>query len=134
MHHSAIIAKAIDESPLNRGLRGADWIDDPDSFAHVEGADVVLFDRDSNGIFEIHVLLAARGKAAVECIGRALDMIFKDQGAQIVFGMVPAHRRDVMMMARWCGLQFIKSLNYRGDDVELYELTRDQWSARKCHS
>lgn len=134
MQHSAIIATAIDRSPLNRGLRGADWVADPDSIAHVEGADVVLFDRDSDGIFEIHVLLAARGKAAVECVGRALDMIFKDQGAQLVFGMVPAQRRDVMMMARWCGLQFIKSLIYRGDAVELFELTREQWSARKCHS
>lgn len=134
MHHSAIIAKAIDESPLNRGLRGADWVDDPDSTAFVEGADVVLFDRDSDGIFEAHFLLQSRGRAAIACVNRAFDMMFENHGANVLFGMIPTIRPDAALMARWCGATFIKSLNYRGDDVELYELTRDQWSARKCHS
>ena len=133
MQHSAIIAKAIDESPLNRGLRGADWVNDPDSTAFVEGGDVVLFDRDSDGIFEAHFLLQSRGRSAIACVNRAFDMMF-ERGATLLFGMIPAIRPDAALMARWCGATCVKSLNYRGEAVELYELTRDQWSARKCLS
>jgi hypothetical protein len=130
LQHSAIITKAIDEAPLNRGLRGADWIAEPGNIAFVEGQDVILFDRDSDGIFEIHVLLASRGKAAVECIKRALDMMFRDRGAKVIFGMVPEHRRDVAMMARWCKLKFIKKISWLGDRVELFEITKENWTAQ----
>lgn len=130
MHHSAIIAKAIDTAELNRGLRGADWIAEPGNVAFVEGDDVILFDRDSDGIFEIHVLLASRGKAAVECINRALGMMFRDRGAKVIFGMVPEHRRDVAMMARWCKLKFIKKISWLGDRVELFEITKENWTAQ----
>ena len=70
---SKTIEKAIDESPLNRGLRGADWVRDTSNIPFVEGKDVILFDRDSDGIYEIHVLLIARGRAAVDCIQRAVS-------------------------------------------------------------
>lgn len=130
MQHSLKIATAINAAELNRGLDGADWVADNRNIAHVEGPDIVLFDFDSAGEYQIHVLLASRGQAAVGCIGRALDMMFRDQGAEVIFGMVPEHRRDVAMMARWCGLKFIKKLTYRGDAVELFEITRDLWSTR----
>ena len=127
MHHSAIIAKAIDESPLNRGLRGADWVRDTSNIPFVEGKDVILFDRDSDGIYEIHVLLIARGRAAVDCIQRAFAMMFREKGTAVIFGMVPDFRRDVKIMVRLCGMKFLHKLNHRGDDVELFELTREQW-------
>lgn len=126
MQHSIIIA-AIDTAPLNRGLRGVDWVADDRNVAFVEGPNVVLFDFDSDGIYEIHVLLIARGKAAIECIRRAFAMMFRDHAANIIFGMVPDIRPDVKMMARLCGMTFTQKLNHRGDNVELFELTRDQW-------
>lgn len=121
------IEKAIDESPLNRGLRGADWVRDTSNIPFVEGKDVILFDKDSDGIYEIHVLLIARGRAAVECIRRAFDMMFREKGTAVIFGMVPDFRRDVKIMARLCGMAFVQKINHRGDDVELFELTREQW-------
>lgn len=130
MQHSTIIA-AIDTAPLNRGLRGADWVADGRNIAFVEGPDVILFDFDSDGVYEVHVLLASRGKAAVECVGRAFGMMFRDRGAEVLFGMVPEHRRDVAMMARWCGMSFIMKLNHRGDNVELFDLSREQWENRQ---
>ena len=107
MYHSAIIIKAIDESPLNRGLRGADWVEDPGNIAFVEAADVVLFDRDSDGIFEAHFLLQSRGRAAIACVNRAFDMMFDQKGAEMLFGMIPTIRPDAALMARWCGATFI---------------------------
>lgn len=124
---SKTIEKAIDTSPLNRGLRGADWVRDTSNIPFVEGKDVILFDRDSDGIYEIHVLLIARGKAAVECIGRAFEMMFREKGTAVIFGMVPDFRRDVKIMARLCGMKSLHKLNHRGDAVELFELTREQW-------
>lgn len=129
MHHSAII-KAIDTAPYNRGLRGADWIAEPGNVAFVEGDDVILFDRDSDGIFEIHVLLASRGKAAVECVNRAFDMMFRDRGAEVIFGLVPEHRRDVAMMARWCKMKFIQKQLWLGERVDLFEITKENWTAK----
>ena len=127
MQHSAIIIAAIDGAELNRGLRGADWVADPNNVAFVEDQDVVLFDRDNDGLFEIHVLLASRGKAAVECVNRALDMMFRDRGAEVIFGMVPEHRRDVKMMARWCGLKPVAKTSIDGERVEMFGINRDEF-------
>lgn len=128
MQHQII--NAIDGAELNRGLRGADWVEDPRNIAIVEGADVILFDHDSPGVFEIHVLLASRGKAAVECIKTALGSMFRERGAEVIFGMVPEHRRDVAMMARWCGLKSVDKVSWLGDRVELFRITKQQWMAQ----
>lgn len=127
MQHQII--KAIDTAELNRGLRGADWVADPDNIAFVEGDDVILFERDADGIYEIHVLLASRGKAAIESVKHALGMMFRDRGAEVIFGMVPEHRRDVMMMARWCGLKHVSKTQWLGDRVELFQITKEYWTA-----
>lgn len=127
MQHSAIITKAIDTAELNRGLRGADWVAEPGNIAFVEGDDVILFDRDSDGIFEIHVLLASRGKAAIENVKRALGMMFRDKGAKVIFGMVPEHRRNVALMARWCGLKPVAKTQWLGDRVEMFGINRDDF-------
>lgn len=124
------VINAIDTAELNRGLRGADWVADPGNIAFVEGDDVILFDRDADGIYEIHVLLASRGKAAIECVKRALGMMFRDRGAEVIFGMVPEHRRDVMMMARWCGLKHVSKTQWLGDRVELFQITKEYWTAQ----
>lgn len=128
---SKTIAEAIDNSPLNRGLVGADWLHDTSNIPFVEGKDVILFDYDSDGVYEIHVLLIARGKAAVECIGRAFEMMFREKGTRTIFAMVPDFRKDVKIMARLCGMRSVMKLNHRGDDVELFDLTREQWESRQ---
>lgn len=127
MHHSATIIEAIDTAELNRGLRGADWVADPANIAFVEEKDVVLFEPDSDGVFEIHVLLASRGKAAVECISRALGKVFRDRGAEVIFGMIPEHRRDVKLMARWCGLRPVAKTSIDGERVEMFGINRAEF-------
>lgn len=106
MTSATTIIAAINASPLNCGLQGDDWVADPRNVAISEGDDIVLFDFEGDGTFEIHVLLASsRGRAAVAFIRRAITEMFRDRGAEVIFGMVPEHRRDVKMMARWCGMK-----------------------------
>lgn len=127
MQHSTIIAKAIDESPLNRGLRGADWVADQRNFAVVEGADMVIFDFDSDGVYDVHVFLKSRGRKAVQVIRQAFGVAFGRYGVRLLLGMVPDHRRDVKMMARWCGMKPFAKYSYGGDRVEAFGIAREEW-------
>lgn len=120
MFSTAIIG-AINSSPLNRGLNGADWVADPRNVAVIEDErDIVLFDYEGPGIFQIHVLFSSsRGRGAVERIKRALRGMIRDHRAEVIFGLVPDHRRDVKMMARWVGM---KSHGERANDCGVCEL------------
>lgn len=132
MSATAII-NAIDESPLNRGLRGVDWVADSRNVPIVHGDDIALFDYESPGIFQIHVLFeSSRGRGAVERVNDALDAMFRDHGAEIIFALVPDFRRDVKMMARWTGFHYAGKRSTDCGICELFTITKAQW--QKGHS
>lgn len=127
MRAQAIIS-AIDNSPLNRGLKGCDWVADPRNHAFVEGDDVVLFDYEKGGVYAVHVLLESRGRKAIDVIKRAFTDLFEQRSdAQIIFGMVPLFRHDVKLMARWCGMKIVARYGVGSQRVEAYGLTRDEF-------
>ena len=95
------IIEAIETSPLNRGLRGIDWVSDERNIAIVQGDDIVLFDYEQDGMYQIHLLLESRGRAAIENIREAFRRMFDEHGAEILFGLVPDFRRDVKLVSRW---------------------------------
>lgn len=103
--NAQIVIDAIDHSPLNRGLKGVDWLSDPRNVAHVEGDDVVLFDYEGPGLFQVHALLNSRGRPAITVIKRAFASMFGEHGAESIFGLVPERRRHVKFMARWVGMK-----------------------------
>jgi hypothetical protein len=122
------IIYAIDQSPLNRGLKGVDWVADPHNHAFVEGEDVVLFDYECGGVYAVHVLLESRGRTAIDVIRRAFtDLFDQREDAKIILGMVPLFRHDVKIMARWCGMKIIARYGVGGQRVEAYGLTRDEF-------
>jgi hypothetical protein len=123
-----IVINAINAAPLNRGLKGDDWVSDSRNVAIVEGEDIVLFDYESPGVFQIHVLLSSRGRGARECIKRALYRVFRDHAAELVFGMVPDFRRDVKMMARMVGMKSQGKRITREGICELFVLRRKKQS------
>lgn len=128
MKHSAVIG-AINASPLNRGLRGDDWVADFRNVAIVEGDDIVLFDYEDRDTYQIHVLLnSSRGRKAKACIRRAITEMFRERGAEVIFGMVPEFRRDVAMMARWVGMKSHGKRYTREGVCELFILRRDNHS------
>lgn len=112
-----------------------DWVRDPRNIPIVEGDDVILFDFESQGIYQIHVLLESRGRHALDFIRQAFDRMFEDHGTEIIFGLVPDFRRDVKIMARWVGMKHTGKRATDCGPCEVYVLSRDMWKRRQsCHS
>lgn len=130
--HDAIIA-AIDASPLNRGLRGEAWLATEGNVPIVVGADIALFDDEGDDIFQMHVLFVSRGRAAVASAKEAIRRMFVEHKADLIFGLVPAFRRDVKLLARWAGMKFRETIDTVNGPCELFVLSKEMWS-RKCHS
>lgn len=98
------IIEAIDTAPLNRGLKGADWLA---SKANVpvtfENGDVALFEDEGDGVFEAHFLFVSRGREAIEHVREAFAVMFELRGATLIFGLVPKLNRKMKLVARWAG-------------------------------
>lgn len=129
-----IVALAIDTAPLNRGLKGADWLafkgNIPITF---DNGDVVLFDDEGDSTYEIHVLFTGRGREAINHARESFQTMFTQHGARLIFGLVPDFRRDVKLLARWAGM---KSAGYRWapegpglsyTKFELFVLSKFMW-------
>lgn len=128
------IAEAIDTAPLNRGLKGAEWLaregNVPITF---NNGDVVLFDNEGNGIYAIHVLFKGRGRTAIEHAREAIRIMFAEHGATLIMGLVPDFRRDVKMLARWTGMRSAgarwapEGMGLPQTKFELFVLSKIQW-------
>lgn len=128
------IIEAIDTAPLNRGLKGADWLARPGNIPITfDNGDVVLFDNEGHGFYSIHVLFKGRGRTAIDHAREAIRRMFVDHGATLIMGMVPDFRRDVKLLARWTGMRSAGA-RYASEgpglpDVkfELFVLSKFQW-------
>ena len=129
-----IIAEAIDTAPLNRGLKGADWLAfEGNVSVTTDDGDITLFDNEGDGIYAIHVLYQSRGREAIERAQDAIRTMFTEHGAKLIFGMVPAFRADVKMLARWTGMRSA-GIRYASEgpglpntEFELFVLSKFQW-------
>lgn len=98
------IIDAIDTAPLNRGLKGADWVARPGNVPILfENGDVALFDHEGGDTYQGHFLFKSRGRKAIEHAREAFRRMFVDHGCGLIFGMVPDFRRDAKMVVRWAG-------------------------------
>lgn len=120
------IIHAIDDSPLNRGLRGTDWVADERNIPVVDGEDVTLFDYESDGVYQVHFLYKSRGRKAIEQVKAAFRRMF-ESGAEIIFGLAPDFRRDVKWLARQVGGRFAGRHATDCGPCEIYILTKAEW-------
>lgn len=127
--HDALIISAIDTSPMNRGLSGADWLANPDNFAVVEGKDVALFDGEADGVYQFHMLYESRGKAAIAFTRKAFAEAF-ERGAQLIYGQTPVVMRHAILMARWVGGKFDRIVKTEYGDCAVHYLSKDMWRAQ----
>lgn len=128
---SQAVIKAIDESPLNRGLRGIDWVSNPANIAIEHGDDIILFDYEGDAVYQIHVLLKSRGLKALHRVRAAFAEMFLIIRAEMIFGLVPEFRRDVKIFARWCGMKFAGLRQTENGPCELYVLSKDMWKVKR---
>lgn len=126
--HSETVINAINASPMNRGLDGTAWVSDPDNIAVVSDAGVVLFEHLwGASVYEVHFLLSARGRTAIDAIKAAFSNMFDRPHVDTLCGLIPNDRRDSKLVARWAGA---KSVGLRQTDdgpCELFILSRSMW-------
>lgn len=123
-----LIAEAIDTAPLNRGLKGADWLASPGNVSVTfDNGDVMLFDDEGDDVYQAHVLFRSRGRKAIEHAREGLRTVFEKHDAPLIIALVPDFRRDVKLLARWSGM---KSLGLRPTSegpCELFILSKFMW-------
>lgn len=101
-----IIAEAIDTAPLNRGLKGEDWLAfEGNVSVTTDDGDITLFDNQGDDVYAIHVLYQSRGRKAIERAKEAIATMFDEHGAKLIYGLVPVFRSDVKLLARWTGMR-----------------------------
>lgn len=132
------IIEAIDTAPLNRGLKGAEWIASPGNVpVAFDNGDVMLFDFEAPGQYQAHVLFNSRGRKAIEQVRKAFKAMFEEHKASLIFGMVPDFRRDVKMLARWTGMRSAgprwasEGLGLPDTKFELFILSKFQWKVAR---
>ena len=123
-----IIEQAIDSAPLNRGLKGRDWVAHPGNIAITfDNGDIVLFDDELEGTYQVHFLLRSRGRKAIDNVRESFQRMFIDHGASLIFGLAPDFRQDVKMFGRWVGGRSAGLRNTVDGPCELFVLSKFQW-------
>lgn len=126
------IIEAIDTAPLNRGLRGVDWIANPGNIAITfDNGDIALFDDELEGDYQVHFLFKSRGRKAIDHARESFKRMFEEHGAKLIFGLVPRtpehNRRDVALLARWAGGRSVGLRMTVDGACELFVLSKFQW-------
>jgi hypothetical protein len=123
-----LIAEAIDTAPLNRGLKGRDWLAHPGNVpVTFDNGDIALFDHEGDGIFQVHFLFESRGREAIRHAKESFEIMFTEHGASLIIGLVPDFRRDVKMLARWAGGRSSGMRKTPNGPCELFVLSKIQW-------
>lgn len=96
----------IDNSPLNRGLRGVDWVEDARNVALFHGDDLALFDWLAPGYYAGHFFFQSRGKEAVDVTKILTRRMFTDYRAMMLVGHVPLINRKAGVIAYAAGWHY----------------------------
>lgn len=118
------VIQAIERAPYNMGLAGADWLASegnvPITF---DDGGVVLFDFEDRGTYQAHFLLSTHGRRAIDQVRSAFRTMFEQHDAELIFGLVPAQRRDVKLVARWAGAKSVGPRNTPEGPCDLFVLS-----------
>ena len=122
------IAQLIDESPMNRGAVGMDWLKVPGNVAFADKAgNVLLFEKAGNHMYQFHWLrTVSKPRQLIQFTRYACREVYDLPGVGLLFGLVPADRRDSKLMARWIGAQSLGLVNADYGLCEMFILTREQ--------
>ncbi len=114
------IIREIDTSPLNRGLRGIDWVNTPGNVALFHGDDLALFDYDGPGLYRGHFFFLSRGKEAVEVAKILTQRMFDEFAALMIIGHVPVINRKAGVIARLAGYHYAGNKMTEHGPVRVY--------------
>ena len=132
MNSQAQIVEAIESSPLNRGLRGSDWLASEGNIPiNFENGDIALFDYEGDGSYSLHFFFKSRGKDAVRNGKEALRIMFEDHGAELIFGLTPMHLRHAQMFSRLIGGKSAGIRQTPDGPCELFILSKNMWKGAR---
>lgn len=125
---NSFIAEAIDTAPLNRGLKGADWLANESNIpVTFDNGDVALFDFERSGVYQGHFLFKSRGREAIEHARESFKIMFEKYGADLIFGLVPVIRPDAKLVVRRAGGRSAGLRSTPHGMCELFVLSKFQW-------
>lgn len=127
MDLAARIIHEIDNSPLNRGKSGVEWLCEPGNVAILSDEDLTLFDYLGPGQYAIHLFYQSRGRAAIERVKEVTRQMFTECGAHMLVAYVPAFRRDVAYVAAQAGW------HYAGNRISNFGPVRVYLTAPETH-
>lgn len=108
-----------------------EWLDDPTNLLLTEsGTDIVMLEGDGQGVYNLHWLLASRGKSALAAAERLLRRAFVQHKAVMVFGWTPVHLRAARWFNRKIGGTSLGKRQTEWGPMEGFSLTREQFEAR----
>jgi hypothetical protein len=122
--------------PDAQGLVKADfdpeaWLADPDNILLVEnGDDIVMLEGNGSGVYNLHWLLASRGKKALSSAERLLGRAFVQHNALQVFGWTPVHLRAARWFNRKIGGTSLGTVETEWGPMEGFSMTRTDYEAR----
>jgi len=121
------IAVLIDESPMNRGMRGETWLSDPSNRAVVKGETVMLFALGpAQTSFEFHWLKAGRNAAkTIRDTREAMWEVLRPNPFCVIYGLIPVERRDSKFMARKVGAQPHHIFPTPNGNCQLFTITKE---------
>lgn len=126
------IIEAIDTAPLNRGLKGSDWLAHPGNVAlDFENGDIALFDYEGDNTYQGHFLFKSRGRAAINRAREVFGIMFQKHDASLLFGLAPRtrehNRRDVSLLLRWAGAKSGGIKLTEHGPCELFVISKFMW-------
>lgn len=120
------IAALIDNSPMNRGMIGARWVEDPLHISKTIAGNTMLFELEPEGLVHFHWLdTKTPGRAAIDATREAMLQVLDETNAGTIYGLVPAFRKDSALMARWIGARYCGDIETDKGRCQIFIITRE---------
>lgn len=121
------ISALIDNSPMNRGMIGADWLADERNIAIEADGNVFLFEEILPSVYEFHWLhTETSGAQLTKVTLAAFDDVFQRRPeAEVIFGLAPSRRLDVRIMANALRMKRIASIETPDGHCVVFTITRE---------
>lgn len=111
------------------GFDPGDWLLNDGNVALREGDSYGLFQNDLPGVFIGHYFFSVSGREAMDLANRMLSEMFSKYDAKLIIGLTPVEKRHAAWMTRQLGFKSYGKIKWDGKEVELFQMTRDEWEA-----
>jgi hypothetical protein len=121
------ISALIDNSPMNRGMFGAEWLAAEGNIAIETDGNVFLFEQILPAVYEFHWLhTETSGSRLAKVTLAAFDEVFqREPNCEVIFGLAPSKRLDVRVMANAIHMKRIASVDTPDGPCVVFTVTRE---------